>query len=741
MNKIVKIGVFALFEFASIFSAVALKPINTGDALKDSAAMANRRTALRCLALANDYAVQSNWGAVASQVELGLAYDDSISDLWYMKALACNKNRKPSADVLSYAEKALELDNWANYNYDSARVLYADILCDTLRYEEVSAVLDKAPLVFSADAEYIRAKSYYRIRTPGALEQARNKIDNARQIYPKDSRFPLLFFKNESPTDDNEQVRRIANFFISTISQYAAAAPDKDAELEIYAALFARGAIQTKMLQSFSARGLKHPLFAEAAVKKNLLSQEKAVQYIEKFAAKGLDYEMLKSFVSMLSENDAKEKAAAFLLAFNGTIFRDTDGDGIYNMRIVYSRGRPKTIIYDANQDELHEWRVACDFGNPLSGSANPNNMFFEWGEYPYLKVVGFRDEKGNTLASYDISQGALKWTPVKIEVDKDLSFGDSIQFYVPVPNLDDYNPKNFVVRSSLKDRTRAQPSSFPLPVAKLASAASLAHVPTKERTGASIIFYVLDGKIQSGDYMQSGQLYARAQFKNDMPYMRSVDADGDGIFETTEIYEKDKDNSMDVHSMEDERNIIINMFGSVTSDNESWYLKQIQVDTNRDSVPDFTEEYLPFGGKISSWDTNNDGKWDIRFVKKSRSSKNAPKDEAVLEEAYFYDENKVQVCISSKGGVPASVTKGGRAVTVTEDPMYKFYWLGKTGSSELAKEVLTSLSRNPTQCVAMVVEHGGVRVKGIKIGDTAYGMIMKGLPVESEKKAAKPKK
>ena len=40
-----------------------------------------------------------------------------------------------------------------------------------------------------------------------------------------------------------------------------------------------------------------------------------------------------------------------------------------------------------------------------------------------------------------------------------------------------------------------------------------------------------------------------------------------------------------------------------------------------------------------------------------------------------------------------------------------------------------------------MVVEHGGFRVKGIKIGDTAYGMIMKGLPVESEKKAAKPKK
>ena len=72
---------------------------------------------------------------------------------------------------------------------------------------------------------------------------------------------------------------------------------------------------------------------------------------------------------------------------------------------------------------------------------------------------------------------------------------------------------------------------------------------------------------------------------------------------------------------------------------------------------------------------------------------------------------------------------------------MYKFYWLGKTGSSELAKEVLTNLSRNPTQCVAMVVEHDGIRVKGIKIGDTAYGMIMKGLPVESEKKAAKPKK
>ena len=51
--------------------------------------------------------------------------------------------------------------------------LYSYILSHTLRGEQAIEVLDSKPVIFSADAEYIRAKSYYRI---GQKENARLKI-------------------------------------------------------------------------------------------------------------------------------------------------------------------------------------------------------------------------------------------------------------------------------------------------------------------------------------------------------------------------------------------------------------------------------------------------------------------------------------------------------------------------------------------------------------------------------------
>ena len=48
--------------------------------------------------------------------------------------------------------------------------------------------------IYSADAEFIRIKNYYRIGTEDSIEQARLKINAARRIYPNDVRFPNIFF-------------------------------------------------------------------------------------------------------------------------------------------------------------------------------------------------------------------------------------------------------------------------------------------------------------------------------------------------------------------------------------------------------------------------------------------------------------------------------------------------------------------------------------------------------------------
>src|SRR5574344_481634 len=163
-----------------VFIAIVLLLINVLPGFADSASQANRRTALRCLSNAKDYASEKQWKAAASQAVLGLQYDDSISDLWYVEAIAENELENTKAVVLSLVTNALTKSEWVDYNRDSARILYADILCDIGRYSEVPGILDAKPVLFSADAEYIRAKAYYRMKDEASIQTARNKIDTAR---------------------------------------------------------------------------------------------------------------------------------------------------------------------------------------------------------------------------------------------------------------------------------------------------------------------------------------------------------------------------------------------------------------------------------------------------------------------------------------------------------------------------------------------------------------------------------
>ena len=57
-------------------------------AQSDSARSANRRTAIRYLQLAKQYASQKQWKEADSNARLGLAYDDGIADLWYIRAVS-----------------------------------------------------------------------------------------------------------------------------------------------------------------------------------------------------------------------------------------------------------------------------------------------------------------------------------------------------------------------------------------------------------------------------------------------------------------------------------------------------------------------------------------------------------------------------------------------------------------------------------------------------------------------------
>lgn len=724
MNMKRKCLLFVVFSFM-----VALVPLfaqgynsTSYDPLDDSAGAANRRTALRCLTLSKDYARRGNWDACVSQASLGISYDETVSDLWYMLAVAETATGKSKAVASSYLKKAMEEKNWLDYNRDAARILYADILCDTQRYADVFAVLDgnaeyssndnyvSAPCIYSADAEYIRVKALYRLGDELSVKLARTKVDECRRMYPNDVRFPQVFFTYENPKIISSEANAIASAFLNKIRREGASYYDGNSavaacETEMLALQFASEDTRVVLLRSFAARGLGHPRYAGLALKSGLISQKAALEYFESYADSVIPYDVMTDFFALLTDPDVKAEAADYMKGYNGLVTRDTNGDKIRDLFVQYSRGRPSRVYYDMNQDDVYEWNIALDYGVPVNATLYAQRMDLSWGQFPYVKAVQFRDEKNSVIQSFNLVPGECLWTPVRMPANPQLMSSLGINVYFP--ELNESTEKN---AAGIDTET-------------LVKAASSITVPGNERAGTQITFILLDGKIKQATYSTPKGVYAQAQFEDGEPSLRLIDADGDGVFETTELYAVDKSGEMEVHSLEEERSIMQNLFGE-PSNGVQYYLRMIQVDTGKpDGKPDYTEEFLPRGGKIISWDNDGDGNWDVRYVRDSSPKGNvkAP----VVEQTVFFDPNSDMIRITLENGRPVKVTAGMVEIPVYPDDMYRFYWLGKKADSSFTRKAIQSLNAQNVQGSSMIVSDGSVRALVIRMGDMNYGKII----------------
>lgn len=698
--------IFSVLFLSLSFFAFALDPIKSGDVLKDSADLANRRTALRCLSNATNYASERNFDAALSQAQLGIAYDESISDLWYVVAASSSALGKTRAEILPVLDKSLTINNWVNYNRDNARLMAADILSETGNLNRALELLDSKPMLYSSDAEFVRVKIYYRLGTPDSVSRARNKIDGARRIYPSDTRFPLVFFKFENPENLDASTKRLSEYFISQIAQYQEASPDKDAELEIYAASFAEGEVKKRMIKSFAARGLQHPLYAGEALKSGIIDQQHAFEYACTFAEKEIDIDMFKKILGSIDDPKVLEYVSEYMDAFEGSFTHDTDGDGNANLLVKYTRGRPQEIFYDRNQDGKLEWTVECDFGVPVSGVFEDRKMSFEWSQFPYLSSLAFNSADKKTLAGekFTFAGESIMWTPVLIKAEEFISGKTGKDFFYPE------------LISSMPEISNAQ----------LLDAASGFEIDSLSQNGERIAFVLLNGNVTQAMYYRENVLYAQAQFEGNIPVLRVVDFDNDGVFETTEFYDIDEKGEMKVHSLSDERTIMQNLYG-VPSSGSEFYLRMVQVDTDRDTVPDFTEEYLPFGGKITSWDTDSDGKWNVRHVVYAENS------DGKKEESMFYISPKnYLVTVASLDGNPVKVSCGSDDYVVSRGSSGNLFWLSRnekdfTGRKivNLERKVLEALDLQQVQGLTQIVQEEELRAICIRIAENNFAIFI----------------
>ena len=245
------------------FALIVLLSIGISFAVcaQNSAGTANKNTALRCLKLAENCLVADDWQNALNQAELGLSYDDSISDLYYIKAAASLNLGATKADALRLLSSAFERASWAGYTKNGARIFLADLLSDTGFYEESLSTLDSDPLIYSADAEFIRVKNYYRMGTEESLDRARQRLNSDRRVYPSDQRFPEIFFMFESLFMSEAErngisyevpqiVSNIADSYIAKLPDYS----DKNPEMELMATSFAKDEDKLRLIKAIDAK-------------------------------------------------------------------------------------------------------------------------------------------------------------------------------------------------------------------------------------------------------------------------------------------------------------------------------------------------------------------------------------------------------------------------------------------------------------------------------------------------------
>ena len=679
-------SVFICLVFMTFVSQLAL-------AQNKNAAAANRKTAERCLSLSESFMLNSDWQNALNQAELGLSYDETISDLFYVKAAAQSNLGYKKAEVLETIKESFSKDNWINYTKNSARILYADMLCATGLYDESLAVLDMEPLLYSADSEFIRIKNYYRMGTAASIAQARARLNSSRKIYPKDVRFPNLFFMFEmafmnyaertgTPYEIPELVQTIADSYIAKLPDYSST----DIESEIIALLFCSGEQQKRLLKAVGEKNQNHPLYAYAALKAGVISEEKAFNLFFESSGDVYNLGLLENFSMLITDEALVQNFSDHLKSMTGTIYIDNDLDLLDELTVVYERGRAKSILYDKNSDGVAELNAQCDFGTPVSLVLDGGKFDLVYDDYPCVgKITDSTDGNVYHFLSYDFS-----FDPFEMTVDTLFSRFNA-DFYIPLIDSEIESPDKY----------------------QLAKNASSLELATKERDGSRVIYTVFEGRPVFAVFMSNGVRYAYATIEPGCPFVRYSDSDGDGVYETAETFDIDNENK---YTDQIDIQIVKNIFGENVF-SEKLFIKKIEVDRNGDTLIEFSEQYLGNNGKISSWDTDSDGNLDYEYIRYP----DAPGTK-LTEETIFYAKDGTEfVSLQNEDGVPTVLKYEGELVDVIKGQTKNFYWVGEQGSLTQENAVGDAVKDGITDGAVMLVKIEENRVSVIKIGSAYF--------------------
>ena len=680
-----KFVIICLLSFGIFFTVVA----------QNSASTANKNTALRCLKLAENCLMGNDWQNALSQAELGLSYDDSISDLYYIKAAAGLNLGGTKAEAIRLISSAFEKGNWAGYTKNGARIFLADLLSDTGFYEESLSALDTEPFIYSADAEFIRIKNYYRMGTVESLSSARQRLNSDRRIYPSDSRFPEIFFMFESLFMNEAErngihykvpqiVQNIADSYILKLPDYS----DSNPEMELMAASFATGEDSLRLIKAIEAKNNnQNILLAIAALRAGIYTDSQAFDMFFGAADGEISLDMLETFIALLSDNQIIEQAGQLLTDFTGTIYIDENMDLQYEFSVQYEKGRPQFIKYDGNNDGETELSASCDFGSPIFTNFNSDRVQVYYDVFPRVSKIVFSD----LSLTFNFLHDDMKFSPFDFVTDNVFS-RTGVNFYIPYISSE---------------------TAVPLPK-ELTSSASSFELPITERDDARIVYTLSDGNIIFADFYEKDFKYAYCDFSGSS-IVRQVDYNNDGYFETTEYYSDITDDMKGVQN-DDNRSLVSSVFNFM-DDGIELYLRKVQIDRNANTYYEFNEEYLEYNGKITTWDNDDNGLPDCQYIRYPKQ----PGDSLIEETIYFDSNGLKEISITIADGVAMKMTDGGKEGMIYGGEHGNLYWIDFKGTMNFEDALLQKITGGIEQGRIDIVEIEGERVSVIKIGKNIF--------------------
>ena len=661
-----------------------------------SAGTANKNTALRCLKLAENCLVADDWQNALNQADLGLSYDDSISDLYYIKAAASLNLGGTKADALRLLASAFERSSWAGYTKNGARLFLADLLSDTGLYEESLETLDSEPLIYSADAEFLRIKNYYRMGSQESLSRARQRLNSDRRVYPSDQRFPEIFFMFESLFMSEAErdgisykvpqiVSNIADSYIAKLPDYS----DRNPEMELMAAAFARGDDKLRLIKAIDAKNKSlSALLAIAALRAGIYTDAQAFDMFFGASGSDLSLDLLETFIALLSEPDVIQKAAETLGDFTGTLHVDDNMDLQYEFVVQYEHGRPSYIKYDGNNDGETELYSSCDFGAPVFVYFNSSRIQCFYDTFPKVSKFSYSDRD----LVFNFLHDDFVFSPFDFMIDNVFA-RTGAEFYIPYISKD---------------------VAIPLPQELIEKASSF-ELPVTERDDARIVYTLSGGNLVFAEFYERNKRYAYCDFSKETSIARFVDYDNDGTFETTELYAEIPFGQDSLRSEENER-IVSSVFNFIDG-HADIYLRKIQIDSNANTFSEFSEEYLEFNGKITVWDNDDNGLPDCQYIRYPQKE-----GESLIEESLYFDSNGLQILsLTTSDGAPVKMNAAGTEVIVYAGQADNLYWIEEKGNADEEAAVLDYLAHGIEQGAIELFDYENERISVIKVGSSYY--------------------